>query len=344
MVLKRQTHIGDGFMNNWNFKSTKALVRLRQIYKQFVPHNIRERLWLMRQQSKCDFLPNGPDYADTSEEFMTRRLFHLKGAYAGHRCFIMGNGPSLNRMDLSLFAREYVWGSNRCYLLFDRIKWRPRFFVSVDTRVLPDIADDVNKQICELTSTSFFFPVIFRRKGLLDWARNVYWYKEVMPKDTGNACEMFSLNVEQQVSSVRTVTVAALQCAVYLGFNPIYLIGCDTSYTVPNSVNHEDDEKDKLTSTADDDCNHFDPSYFGKGRKWHEPHADRMIAHYKLVKEVCDPLGVRIYNATVGGELEVFPRVDYREVLAMSPWQSVKESLKRRVTDSKVIVKRWTGL
>jgi hypothetical protein len=35
---------------------------------------------------------------------------------------------------------------------------------------------------------------------------------------------------------------------------------------------------------------------------------------HATAKEVCDQLGIEIYNATVGGELEIFPRVDFMEL------------------------------
>jgi len=125
---------------------------------------------------------------------------------------------------------------------------------------------------------------------------------------------MFSDDIVTKVSDVRTVTIAALQLAVHLGFNPIYLIGCDTSYVVPASVEGDATSIDGLVSTQDDDPNHFDSSYFGKDRKWHVPHPERMIYHYSQAKAACDQLGVSVYNATVGGRLEVFPRVDYLEL------------------------------
>jgi hypothetical protein len=39
-----------------------------------------------------------------------------------------------------------------------------------------------------------------------------------------------------------------------------------------------------------------------------------MIMHYEKAKEVCDALGIKVFNATVGGKLEVFPRVNYKDL------------------------------
>jgi hypothetical protein len=217
-------------------------------------------------------------------------------------------------MNLEVFNREYVWGVNKCYLLFDRVSWRPAFYVAVDRRVVPDIATEINHLVLNQPQIISFFPVQFREQWVLRSGANVYWYNEVPLDETNLPNGMFTRDAAKWVSSVRTVTIAALQLAVYLGFNPIYLIGCDTSYSVPSTVRFEGGDRNKLISTADDDLSHFDPRYFGKGSKWHEPHVDKMFFHYEQARQVCESLGVSVYNATVGGKLEVFPRVNYTEL------------------------------
>ncbi len=251
---------------------------------------------------------------DPAARAMSGRLRELKGAYRGRRCFIMGNGPSLNKMDLDLFADEYVWGANRCFLLYDRIKWRHKLYAAMDTRVVPDAAGEIAAMIEQLPETKFFFPYMFRAKRILPGGPNVYWFNQICLREYDLPAGMFSADPAHWVYEACTVTIAAMQLAVHMGFNPIYLIGCDTSYSVAPTVKTEGGDPDKLVSTADDDANHFDPSYFGAGRKWHDPHVERMIFHYAQSQRVCRQLGAQVYNATVGGALEVFPRVDYAEL------------------------------
>lgn len=236
----------------------------------------------------------------------------------------MGNGPSLNETPLELLEGEYVWGLNRCHLLFDRIAWRPAFYTAVDTRVVPDIADEIQDLIRQLPTTQFFFPYDFYNKGVLRPARNVTWFRQrpLAPELGGSG--YFSLDASAFLRVPNTVTITALQLAVYMGFDPIYLIGCDTSYQIPEGVEAEGVGQDpgtgeviegyNITSTCDNDPNHFDPSYFGKGSKWHAPNVGGMIYGYERTKEVCDAAGVQIFNATVGGALEVFPRVDFDDL------------------------------
>lgn len=278
-----------------------------RVYHKLVPEIIRSQVSPILNW--CQF--SATCLVDEKVRHLSQRLRTLQGRFSGHRCFIMGNGPSLNLMDLELFNQEYVWASNKCYLLFDRISWRPSFYVAIDTRVVPDTAAEINHLVRTLPHTKSFFPVRFREQRILHSGDNVYWYRQVSLNENNLPDDMFTRNASEWVSGARTVTVAALQLAVYLGFNPIYLIGCDTSYSVSSTVRTEGDNPDLLISVEDNDMNHFDPRYFGSGSRYHEPHVDRMIFHYEQAKKVCDSLGVNIFNATVGGNLEVFPRVNY---------------------------------
>lgn len=243
-----------------------------------------------------------------------RRLYSLGDSYRGRRCFIMGSGPSLNKMNLDRLKDESVWGMNRCSLLFDRISWRPAFYTAVDTRVVPDNSKEINQLIKELPKTLFFFPVDFCLCKVLFSAPNTYWYNEIAFDDGDLPDGYFSASVPDFVRATTTVTAAAMQIAVFLGFNPIYLIGCDTDYRVPDSVQYEDEDLNLIVGTSNDDVSHFDPAYFGTGKKYHQPRPERMIFGYEQARKVCDRLGVKILNATTGGKLEVFPRVEFNSL------------------------------
>lgn len=288
--------------------------RIRRAYRWLVPQPSRDRVarwrWHAREGVQILGARNDPIVRN-----LRRRLADLEGQYAGQRCFIMGNGPSLNRMELDRFEGETIWGLNRCYLLFDRIPWRPQFYVAVDERVVPDTAGEIAELQVALPETTFFFPVHYRLRGVLPSTANTYWYRQLVPHLADLPWSMFSGVATRGLYGVYTVTIAAMQLAVHLGFNPIYLIGCDTSYSVPLSVLRDESNPDALVSTSDDDMNHFDARYFGAGRKWHEPHVDRMVLHYEHARAACDALGVEVYNATLGGELEVFPRINYRDLV-----------------------------
>jgi len=242
-----------------------------------------------------------------------RRLGALKGVHRGERIFIMGNGPSLNETPLEKLAGEHTFGLNRVYLLFDRISWKPTFLTLSDWFIGPDCADELNS----LEGMTLFFPERFR--GLLRDGPDVYWYwiKRHVSWEGKPVEERFAYDIARGVTPMWSVTNIAIQIAFYMGFDPIYLIGCDCNYKVLDTVKQSGPDRygdgvlDNLESTRDDDPNHFDPRYFGRGYRWHNPAVPRMMAGFANCREGVEAAGGHIYNATVGGKLEVFERVDF---------------------------------
>jgi len=252
-------------------------------------------------------------------------LAPFRQRHRGQRCFVMGNGPSLNRMDLSLLEGETVFACNAAFLLFDRVRWRPTYYACVDTRVVRDRAGDIVRMLDEHPQITAFFPAVlplhdgsgrhFDGREVIAPGPNRHYFHEVGNRETHHVETMFSLDADQHVVQPYTVAVTMLQLAVYMGFSEIYLIGCDTSYKVAESVRQEGRKLDGvgllLTSTEDDDNNHFDPRYFGRGREWHNPQVAQMLNHYRWARLAARRSGSVIRNATVGGQLEVFERVNF---------------------------------
>ncbi len=242
------------------------------------------------------------------------KLVELKDAYKGNRIFIVGNGPSINNTPLELLMNEFTFAVNRFYLLYDKIDWKPTFYTALDWRVVPDIAREING----LTGSTFFFDERFR--GVLREGGDVYYYAHA-PADPNYSDERsFAYDISRGVRGAGSVVGSAIQLAYFMGFDPIYLIGCDLGYKVLDSVKQEGIDKFgngvklELTSTNDDDPNHFDSRYFGKGKRWHDPNVKRMIDGHIQCKTAIEKKGRYIFNATVGGELEVYKRIQFQSL------------------------------
>jgi hypothetical protein len=278
-----------------------------------------------------EFLPDY--YLATRGAAFPDSLSQYRDCHVGERCWLMGNGPSLNKMDLELFKNEIIFASNSVFLLFDRLSWRPNYYSCVDTRVLPDISSEIRQMLLTYPEITAFFPSelilsdgssrILNTRLIISGCPNATFFQQKLMDCTDLPSSSFSLNSSLSFVSPNTVTITLMQLACFMGFASIYLIGCDTTYKVNSSVIQSGPtafgtkgQKLLLTSTKDDDSNHFVSNYFGKGRKWHNPKTEAMIRHYSNAKHVLDDAGVRVFNATVGGNLEVFERVDYRQVLA----------------------------
>jgi hypothetical protein len=103
------------------------------------------------------------------------------------------------------------------------------------------------------------------------------------------------------------VTYVAMQLAYHLGYREVVLIGVDHSFSTTGPAH-------QLVTSAGDDPNHFDPSYFGKGYRWQLPDLVMSEQAYSLAKAAFEAAGGSIVDATVGGRLTIFPKADFSTI------------------------------
>jgi hypothetical protein len=230
--------------------------------------------------------------------------------YAGRRCVVMGNGPSLLKCDLSLLKSEITIGSNAQYLAWDTMGFVPTFLTVEDRLVAEDRADELSA----LPQPTKIFPrdLLYCLKG----SRNTIFINFVRDY---RPFPQFTSDFQRVVYWGGTVTMLNLQLAYYLGCSEIYLIGFDHHYQVPKDV------EDHVITSKGDDVNHIHADYFGKGYRWHDPNLARMEQSYAAARRFLDAKGIQVRNATVGGQLEVFDRIDYSSLFSSSSAQGDKQ-------------------
>jgi uncharacterized Rossmann fold enzyme len=220
------------------------------------------------------------------------------------RCFIIGNGPSLNQTNLDLLDGEVTFATNGIFLKFEDTRFRPTFYVVEDHLVGEDRYTEIN-QLRGFTKLAPYYLAYCLEDG-----DDIIYYNHRGRKSFPYGFD-FSTNAEEITYTGCTVTFSCMQLAYYMGFKNIYLIGVDMSYVIPEQVKKANEYDTEILDMEVDDPNHFIPNYFGRGYRWHDPNVDKMEQAYIEARKVTDQLGVRIINATVGGKCEVFERVDY---------------------------------
>ena len=225
-----------------------------------------------------------------------RHFPKLRSRYKESRCFVIGNGPSLNNLDLTVLSRELTIGSNGLYLHHSKMGFYPTIYTVTN----PFIAEQMGAHIADLSLSIKIFPSFLARYferagGEVIFLRTIAGYT-------------FSSDVTQWVSWQSTVTFFNLQIAFSLGCPEVYLIGVDNDYVQQG----EGKEGDIIVQNGTADPNHFRSDYFGQGFVWQRADTTNMARCYDLAHEAFNKSGRIIRNATAGGKLEVFPRVDYR--------------------------------
>lgn len=231
-------------------------------------------------------------------------IAEFRGVGRGRRCFIMGGGPSLKLIDPSLLRGEATFGVNAIYLVQEWLGFLPTYYVVEDKLVVEDRGAEIARM---RGPTKFYEPKFNSLIPPDEKTKNINVVADYRPYSN---FPYFSRNAARGVWCGGTVTYICLQLAYFMEFDPVYLIGIDHNYVKPASVM----TKGQVWTSTENDPNHFHPDYFGKGKRWHDPLVDRMELAYKRAKEEYARVGRSILNATIGGKLEVYPRVDYHQV------------------------------
>lgn len=227
-------------------------------------------------------------------------LAKYKDIHKGKRAFIIGNGPSLTIDDLNTLHehKEICFALNKIHKIFPQTAWRPAYICMTDTRAITACEDDLDiiteNSILFLADRYVHDNTAYENKLQYVHLKSEY-YEPNLPG--------FSGDITEGVFWGYSVTYdLAMQIAAYMGVREIYLIGMDH-----NNV-----------GAVTDPRNHFIKDYFTKEElgsyKNITANFSGMELAYQKAKKYAQKHGFQIFNATRGGKLEVFERVDFESL------------------------------
>jgi hypothetical protein len=233
----------------------------------------------------------------------------LHQLYTKKRCFIIGNGPSLNRIDIGKLACETSFGVNSIFLMTRMNGFRPSYYVVEDNLVFTENKAEIDayEGVTKILPRSYAEQLACRDECHV-FEMDTSFYNRRDP--ARYAVPQFNRGDEARFFCGQSVTYINLQLAYYMGFAEVVLVGMDFSYTKPPS--HE--QQGNHIHSHGDDPNHFHKDYFGKGKTWKDPRLGRVLRSYLRAKFEFESVGRRIVNATPGGELDLFPRVAFESL------------------------------
>lgn len=234
-----------------------------------------------------------------------RRLERFRRRHRGERCFVIGNGPSLRRQDLAPLAGEATFVTNHFYLHPAIAALRPTYYCSADLsffdhRIHPRWADDLARLPA---STVLFLPVELRRAVRATRVRTraaVHYLRCDRQREIWRAGRMPVDPTGILATGDSVILDFCLPLAHFMGFAEVYLLGCDTDYDAPDEATH-----------------FYTVRTPSRSRAYHrDVWLGNVTTSYAVARQVFETSGRRIFNATAGGRLEVFPRVPLASVLA----------------------------
>ena len=235
-----------------------------------------------------------------------KKIISFHNLYKNERCFIIGNGPSLTIDDLNTLHKnnEFCFGSNRIYICFEQTAWRPSFYTISDGVMLAEYFDEIkNLPLKHIFISDYYLKHGGKRMpGVYTYNLDTTRYFPYFPK--------FADDVSIKMYEGFTVTYINIQLAVYMGFTQLYLLGVDFQYS-----NYIDTSGIVIDSTKQD---YFMPTYIKPGEHRNIPQLNNSLQAYRKAEMVSQVKNYKIFNATRGGKLEVFERINFDSI-----WQSI---------------------
>lgn len=246
-----------------------------------------------------------------SIQFVVRKKIHkkryeelkqFKNKFCGKRIFLIGTGPSLTEQDVWRLKDEYTFSVNSFVLAMKDMKFDPTFYGFIDGQVMDLWGEDVLSIDNSIVFYTSKFPIKKTMKKRLRKKANAY---EFLEKDDECWTDFvkgipkgFSDDVSKEVYWGYTCMYSMMQIISYMGFSEVYLLGMDCIYA-PGKRDFRDCRDENTIKMG---------SYGGET-------VPKFIKAWEAVERYTRDMDINIYNATRGGMLEVFKRVNLDDVL-----------------------------
>lgn len=236
----------------------------------------------------------------------------LRGRHAGSRCFVLCTGPSVKTQNLRRLAGELVISVSSAYLHPDYGSFRPAYhcvphmtfgaFTEQDAvRWLRDMDAHIGQAEIVLSDEQRTLVEAHRLMA----SRSVHYLS--MQGDAPTSIRGSIPDLTGPVPRPQSVPIMALMVALYMGCREIYLLGTDHDHFLTGTYTHFYNKA--ITSGTDPSVDEADRVLSPRYEQFHELTA--LWRQYRWLKECCGGTGAVIYNATAGGALDEFERVDF---------------------------------
>jgi len=242
-----------------------------------------------------------------------KRLEKFKDIHSGKRCFLIGNGYSLNKINLKLLENEFIFVANWFCLHKDYPIFKNIYYSKTDQLAcrLGKIPPGGYQKFKKNKNATFFRDVCFkqvndRREYFKD--DKIYYFHLDRSKDVRIGDEINTDITQPTTYAGTSLCDFVLPLIYYMGFTEVYAIGIDANQYIKEYPDY---------SRA-----HFYPmeelpliiqnlmKQYSEGFK-----PGNLDSSFKYFKELFERDGRKIYNCTIGGDLTVLPRKNYESVI-----------------------------
>lgn len=271
---------------------------------------------------------------------LPQQLEAFRDRHTGRRCFVVGNGPSLNQIDMGKLKDEITFGSNRCYMGYPDWGFEFNYWGIYDALQIEEYGPEYEANVPDAAVKFYplqYWPLLRLANACpvrMDWPRA--------------AAREFSTDPGRLIVGY-SVTFMLLQIAALMGCDPIYLVGLDHRYHIARPqvitravrlagkwvARHFDHtpwykagegaaeawqkarrsgavSRARIWQAGDAaGSTHFTSKYTGEQKRFLMPRPQDAELDYACALAWAQANGRQILNATPGTGLEVFPKVAF---------------------------------
>ena len=239
---------------------------------------------------------------------LAQRNTDLNGRHSNQRAFVVGTGPSLSNLDLSLLKGEITFGLNSLFRHSCIEQWSPTYYCINDPSwwLSDGVPGKMNEYLSEVVSSvpGSTFLVSTEAKESVS-AGQLPQDKTRFVHFSGAADDgLFDWpRLDSALPGSKNIAQTALLEALAMGCNPIYLIGCDHSFeTLDGNWGHFHENAPKERNDREADVESFHEFIY------------LLMKGYRHVRNLASSRDVQIFNATGAGRLDVFPKADFESL------------------------------
>jgi hypothetical protein len=242
------------------------------------------------------------------EMLSANSIFH--NAHQNERCFILATGPSIRHQNLADLKGEMCIAVSNFYLHPDFSAIQPAYYCLAPWHpphgemAYVDLVDNVLRA-SRLSKVYLGLSDLAKTKSLRSQHQSRMFYLNLDQAQANHNNQQ--LDITSNLLSPESVTIMAIQIAIYMGFREIYLLGVDHDAILNTSTQfanaHFYEETQAILKT---DVGEFKSALISYLRLW---------GQYEYLKCVASQKGIQIFNATPGGLLDVFERRCLQSIL-----------------------------
>ena len=253
-----------------------------------------------------------------------KRNSYFKNKYYGQRCFIIGNGPSLANVDLSILRDEYTFSVNQASRSPQYKELRTNFHIWIDSvffKIDPEKEEEAEVlRVMKSMKTGDYMPTVFfpidrysfAGKYGLDSIFDIYYLKG----DYRFLPDMRDIDYSKIGPKFSTVVQYCIGMAIFMGFRDIYLVGCDNTGII-NDINSfmKVDSSEYSYEVSSNEKNRRENSVKKKGLYPYVLSYLNVLFGYESLFKYCERRGINLMNCTKYSAIEMIPHADLSDVL-----------------------------